>query len=143
MFTKRVRNLAAMIVIASVGVTACGGSDEGTAPDVSVTTSAATDTTSTLVTTIASTDTTDDTSDVTALYESVGNPDAETVLVFAQGGPAAGLDSNGFSLLTEGLDLDQLFVVNVHQAQTLAPERFLAADIDFDAAKAADNESVQ
>ena len=81
--------------------------------------------------------------DVTSLYEAVGNADAETVLVFAQGGPASELDANGFSLLTEDLNLDQLYVVNVHQAQTLDPDPFLTADIDFDAAKAADAESVQ
>ncbi len=34
-------------------------------------------------------------------------------------------------------------MVNVYQAQTLHPERFLTTDIDFDAAKAADDESVQ
>ena len=136
------RILAAIIATAFLAVSACGGSADGTATD-SVSTTAASETTSTSVTTIAGTGITDAATGVAALYESAGNPDAETVLVFAQGGPAPGLDANGFSLLTDGLDLDRLFVLNVHQAQTLDPERVLTADIDFDAAKAADDESVQ
>lgn len=143
MCTIRHRNLAAIIVTALITVTACGGSEDVTTPDVSVTTTGGVQTTSTSVITTAGTETTDDATDVASLYESVGNPDAETVLVYAQGGPAPGLDSDGFSWLTDELDLDQLFVVNLHQAQTLDPERFLTADIDFDAAKAADDESVQ
>ncbi len=93
--------------------------------------------------TTAGAEPTDDATDVTSLYEGVGNPEAETVLVFAQGGPAPEFDANGFSLLTEGMDLDQLYVVNVHQTQTLDHDPFLTADIDFEAAKAADAESVQ
>ncbi len=143
MDTIRQGSLAAIIVTALITVAACGSSEDITATDVSVTTTGGMETTSTSVTTTAGTEITDDAPDVASLYESAGNPDAETVVVFAQGGPNPRLDSNGFSLLTEGLDLDELFVVNVHQAQTLDPERFLAADIDFDAAKAADDESVQ
>ena len=71
------------------------------------------ETTSTSVTTTAGTDITYQAPDVASLYESAGNPDAETVLVFAQGGPTTQLDSNGFSLLIDGLDLDELFVVNL------------------------------
>lgn len=124
------RGFAAIFVVGLLAVSACGGSEQGTATSSSVPTTAAPDTTDVM-------------SDVTSLYAGLGNPDAETVLVFAQGGPVTDLDATGFSLLTDGLDLDQVYAVNVHQAQTLEPARFLTADIDFDAAKAANEESVQ
>ena len=143
MRTIRDRTLAAIFGPTLLVVAACGGSPADTVTNASVSTTAVMEVTITSVTTTAGTETTDTAPGVASLYEAVGNPDADTVLVFAQGGPAPGLDANGFSLLTEGLDLDRLFVLNVHQVQTLEPERFLNADIDFEAAKSADVESVQ
>lgn len=84
----------------------------------------------------------DDDAEVSALYEAAGNREADTVLVFAQGGPATGLDSVGFGLLTGGLDLESLYVLNVHQAQTLDPGAFVTSDITFEVAMSVDDESV-
>lgn len=114
-----------------------------TASTTLVTTTTSTMPASTTVATTTESTLVDEDAAVASLYEAVGNRNADTVLVFAQGGPAPGLDSIGFGLLTEGLDLDAVYVLNVHQAQTLDPETFTMADIDFDAAIAADDESVR
>lgn len=116
-----------------------------TAPATTTTARATTSTlpaSNTAVTTAESTFVDEDAA-VASLYEAAGNRDADTVLVFAQGGPAVGLDSTGFGLLTGGLDLDAVYALNVHQAQTREPGTFTMADIDFDAAVAANDESVR
>ena len=58
--------------------------------------------------------------DVTLLYETVpgGDPDADTVWLFSQGGPATALDSSD---LTEFPGHGKRILVNVHQVQTLNP----------------------
>ena len=58
--------------------------------------------------------------DTTQLYETVpgGDPDADTVWLFSQGGPATALDSSD---LTEFPGHGTRALVNVHQVQTLNP----------------------
>ena len=76
-------------------------------------------------------------------YIGVGNPAAEVVVVLAQGGPLLFLV--GESQLREvarGLDLEQSYLVNVHQAQTIDAGAFAVEEISFDEAKAADSRSV-
>ncbi len=76
-------------------------------------------------------------------YGSFGNLDADTVVIVTQGGPVTFL--LGPEELIEEVGLlnpEQVQLVSVHQAQTLDPSRFIAADISFDEAKAADAESV-
>lgn len=81
--------------------------------------------------------------DVSELYESFGNPNADTVIVFAQGGPITENLIDDVRGLTDGLDLEQALVVNAHQAQTLDPDTYTDSDIDFEQAKAADRESIE
>ena len=59
--------------------------------------------------------------DVTQLYRIVpgGSPDADTVWLYSQGGPATELDSGAD--LTEFAGHEDRILVNVHQAQTLNP----------------------
>ncbi len=59
--------------------------------------------------------------DVTRLYDTVtgGDPDADTVWLFSQGGPVTELDSG--SDLTEFPGHEKRILVNVHQVQTLNP----------------------
>ena len=76
-------------------------------------------------------------------YGSFGNLDADTVVVVTQGGPVTFLLGPEELVEETGLlNPEQVQLVSVHQAQTLDPERFIAADISFDEAKAADAESV-
>ena len=77
------------------------------------------------------------------LYVAVGNPDADVVLVNTQGGPVPFLFSReqipeAFGLL----DLDRVYLVSVHQSQTIDPAPFVDADITFEEAQTADAESV-
>lgn len=76
-------------------------------------------------------------------FGSFGNPEADTVVIVTQGGPVTFL--LGPEVLVEEvgqLNPEQVQLVSVHQAQTLEPDRFIAADISFDDAKAADAASV-
>ena len=77
-------------------------------------------------------------------YHSFGNPDAGVVVVNSQGGPMPTLVRKREILEKLGLlNLERIHLVNVHQAQTINPAPFTAADITFDEAKAADGESVE
>lgn len=150
MSTVRLRpsRLAALVTIGLALIAlGCSSSDESSTATTPASESTTTITPATPTTEAAITSTTrsqtDDPADVATLYDSVGNPNGSAVLVFAQGGPTPGLDSNGFGLLTGGLDLDKVQVLNVHQAQTLDPGAFTSADIDLEAAKAANDESVR
>ena len=75
-------------------------------------------------------------------YHSFGNANSDVVVVLSQGGPLPGLVQE-VEVLKElsPLNLERLHLVNVHQAQTIDPAAFMAADITFDEAKAADVES--
>ena len=68
--------------------------------------------------------------DATRLYETVtgGDPDADTVWLFAQGGPVTELDSG--SDLTEFPGHEKRILVNVHQVQTLNPRLIDDARLD-------------
>lgn len=73
----------------------------------------------------------------------MGNPESDTVLLLAQGGPITYLLEDELRSVFRGLDRDKLQVVNVAQTQILDPNRFTKQPIDFETAKAADAESVQ
>lgn len=75
-------------------------------------------------------------------YESIGRPDADVVVLVAQGGPVLSLAVNRVEMAFAGIDLDEVQVVLVPQAQTVAPERFLDADISFGEAQDVDAQSV-
>ena len=77
-------------------------------------------------------------------YQGFGNPGAGVVVVLSQGGPMLALVRKREILEKLGLlNLERIHLVNVHQAQTINPAPFTAADITFDEAKAADGESVE
>ena len=80
---------------------------------------------------------------VAARYESVGDPEAEVVVVVAQGGPVLALSLNRAETVFAVVDLEEVHLVLVHQAQTIDPDRFLASDISFEEAQAIDAESVE
>ena len=75
-------------------------------------------------------------------YHSFGNANSDVVVVLSQGGPLPGLVQE-VEVLKElsPLNLERLHLLNPHQAQTIDPAAFMAADITFDEAKAADVES--
>lgn len=76
-------------------------------------------------------------------FGSFGNPGADTVVIVTQGGPVTFLLGPEVLIEEVGqLNPEQVQLVSVHQAQTLEPDRFIAADISFDDAKAADAASV-
>ena len=75
-------------------------------------------------------------------YHSFGNANSDAVVVLSQGGPMPFLVREDEILeVLSPLNLERLHLVNVHQAQTIDPAAFMAADITFDEAKAADVES--
>ena len=135
------RRVAAAGLAAGLLLAACGGD---AADDATPTTNA--DTAAPTATTSAVND--DGTGatepfDLEASIEAIGNPDAQVVIVNTQGGPVTELASEELADIGRLVDLDETYVVNVHQAQTLDPERFTSADVTFDEAKAADGASVQ
>ena len=76
-------------------------------------------------------------------YLTVGDSAAPTVVVLAQGGPLPSLVPAGELTTRLGvLDLEQVLLVHVHQAQTVDPMAFAAGDITFEEAKAAGSRSV-
>ncbi len=75
-------------------------------------------------------------------WESIGNPNADVVVVNAQGGPTPQLETGEFAGIFGSVDDESVLVLNVHQVQTLDPDRFTAADLTFDEAITADQESV-
>ena len=76
-------------------------------------------------------------------YLTVGDSAAPTVVVLAQGGPLPSLVPAGELTTRLGvLDLEQVLLVHVHQAQTVDPMAFAAGDITFEEARAAGSRSV-
>ena len=72
-------------------------------------------------------------------YHSFGNANSDVVVVLSQGGPLPVLVREVEILeVLSPLNLERVHLVNVHQAQTIDPAAFMAADITFDEAKAAD-----
>lgn len=137
------------IVALAVAAAACG-SDERAAPTETATTAPATET-PTATAAPTATEAASPSPDASAggarsvedLYVAVGNPAADVVLVNTQGGPVPFLFSReqipeAFGLL----DLDRVYLVSVHQSQTIDPAPFVDADITFEEAQTADAESV-
>ena len=154
--------LAAGTIVAAFVAAGCGSNDDA-APAPAATTSATVATTAPVTTeaaptTAAPAPATTEAAPTTAapeptepaapsglegIYGSFGNPDADTVVVVTQGGPVTFLLGPEELVEETGLlNPEQVQLVSVHQAQTLDPEPFIAADISFDEAKAADAESV-
>lgn len=118
------------------------------ADTTTTTTSAPADTTTT--TTTAPVDTTTTTTTSTeqagagpaAGHVVRGSPDAATVVLYSQGGPTPQLETvDELEWMFAPLDLDQVLLINVHQAQTLTPSDFVEDDITFDEAVAAGSRS--
>jgi len=64
-----------------------------------------------------------------------GNPASNTVIVNAQGGPDVNLFTDEFKDIfsnKSNVNADNLFIVNIHQYQTLHPDEFRNKDIAFD-----------
>lgn len=76
---------------------------------------------------------------VSGLYEATGNPDADVVVITAQGGPSTELFSVAGEVaeVLNTLDLTQVQLVSVHQVQTLDPDQFTAQDLTFEQTQAA------
>ncbi len=76
-------------------------------------------------------------------YYGIGNPESDTVIVNTQGGPMPELLEDEFAEVFAGVDLNEAFVVNVHQAHTLHPEKIAQGVITFEEAIACDAESTK
>ncbi|MDB4778334.1 hypothetical protein OAG68_02645 [bacterium] len=79
----------------------------------------------------------------TKYYYGIGNPESETVVINTQGGPMPELLEAEFAEVFAGVDLNEAFVVNVHQAHTLHPEKINQRVITFEEAIACDAESTK
>lgn len=82
--------------------------------------------------------------DLSAIVQTVGNPKADTVIVGVQGGPSYQLAEGRFLelLVVYGkVDREKNFLVNVHQAQTLNPQRFANQMLLLEEAKAVNQET--
>ena len=70
---------------------------------------------------------------------SFGNPNSDTIIINTQGGPMINLLTDNFKSIFKdagGIDEEKYLVVNVHQFQTLNPEKFKKEEISFEQAKA-------
>lgn len=84
--------------------------------------------------------------DISATYEAFGNPEAEIVLIFAQGGPDLSLETSwleGTLATLIGADMESAYVVMAHQAQTIDNAPYESSDISFEQAKKAGRRSRQ
>ncbi len=79
--------------------------------------------------------------DIANITQAVGNPDADAVIVWSQGGPTLQLSAERFTWIFRNVDQQKTFLVNVHQTQTRNPQRISDKVLSFDEAKAADDES--
>ena len=78
-------------------------------------------------------------------FYSAGNSASDTVVINAQGGPVTWLFDSDFEdiFINEmGLNPEEVFIVNVHQTQTLFPDIFTTKEISFEEAKEYDKRSV-
>jgi len=75
----------------------------------------------------------------------LGNPEAKTVLINAQGGPMTSLQNFELNAMLKdaGFKAEDLLIVNVHQYQTLRTDEFETKLIDFEDAKKYDAESTK
>lgn len=84
--------------------------------------------------------------DLKGLGYSFGNPESDTVIIHTQIGPLMNLLTEDFkSIFTNigGVDVEKYFVVNIHQAQTLNPEKYLKEEISFEEAKTLNKKTTQ
>lgn len=75
---------------------------------------------------------------------SFGNPNSNTVIIHTQMGPFTNLLTEELKTVFTGLgamDESKYFVINIHQAQTLNPEKYTTNEISFEEAKTADQET--
>ncbi|MBT3187571.1 MAG: hypothetical protein HN335_01100 [Anaerolineae bacterium] len=73
----------------------------------------------------------------------IGNPDSDVVIIYVQGGPVPTLDTQEFAGTFAAVNQADVYLVDVHQTQTLAPHHFTKREISFDEAKVFDTESTQ
>jgi hypothetical protein len=77
---------------------------------------------------------------------SFGNPESNTIIINIQGGPEINLGTKEImSAFTKYafINLKKVFVINVHQFQTLNPDKFIGAEISFKQAKEYNNKTVK
>ncbi len=77
------------------------------------------------------------------LVYAVGNRDSDTVIVNAQGGPIPELETHFFEFVFSFVDLEQYYLINAHQVQTINPIDFMEHEVTFEEAKIAAAESTQ
>ena len=137
--------LVGMILAIALVATACGGGDDTDSSASDADSSAATPTAPAPTEEPTTAPDSASTRDLSDTYEAFGNPDADIVLVNTQGGPSTEFFIDDLRELTSiaGVDLDEVYVVNVHQVQTLDPDAYLNEDLDFETIKERDTESVQ
>lgn len=129
------RQLLALLTITALLAAACGSSSDSASNDNGSTStsndsgSAAADSESMVPDSLAQT------------FEAVGNPDASTVIVLAQGGPIPELVTDEAKDIFSDVDLENTYLVLPHQAQTQNPAPFTEAEITFDQAKTYDTET--
>jgi hypothetical protein len=84
--------------------------------------------------------------DLVNMGYSFGNPESNTVIINTQGGPETTLYTDEFKeifIKDGGVNPEKIFVVNVHQVQTLEPNKFIRKEITFEQAKEYDKENIK
>lgn len=87
--------------------------------------------------------TTTESSAIEDTFVTLGNEQADTVIVVAQGGPIPSLETDEAQAIFTDLNLDDVRIALPHQVQTLEPERFTDQEVSFDEAKAHDMQTTQ
>ena len=138
-------------IAAAVALCACGSGGDATPTPSATATPAPTPTVAATVETASPTPTvetvaatpTEALPPVEDTYVGIGASDATTVVVLAQGGPLPSLaPTHEVTSRLGPLDLEQVFLVNVHQAQTIDPGAFAVLDLTFEEAVIASSRSV-
>ncbi len=118
--TNRTRKLLALLTITALLAAACGNNSDASTnydPDPMIPDSLA------------------------QTFEAIGNPNASSVIVVAQGGPMPELLLDEAEEIFSDVDLDNTYLVLPHQAQTRDPSSFTDAEITFDQAKKYDTDT--
>ena len=134
MFPSNPHRLVAVALVVALMATACGGGGDDATSSPSV---------SPEPPSVDADDTGSALGDLAASFEAVGDPEADVVIINTQGGPVTELALDELDDLGGLVDLDETYVITVHQAQTADPDRFTIDDLSFDQAKAAVAESVE
>ena len=138
-------------IAAAVALWACGSGDDAPSTPSAPTTPTPAPAVTARVDTVSATPTVETVSaaptealpPVEDTYVGVGVSDATTVVVLAQGGPLPSLaPTHEVTSRLGALDLEQVFLVNVHQAQTIDPGAFAVLDLTFEEAVVASSRSV-